>query len=416
VKNKILLASVLTVTAFSVLAATYSSGLLSDNNLIATNQTIFLTEQPVVPTQFQTNPLVNLRPKVELVFALDTTSSMSGLINAAKEKIWSIASTMASAQPAPEISIGLVAYRDRGDAYVTKRINLSQDLDAVYAQLLDLKAEGGGDGPESVNAALYEAINLMNWSENNDSYKVVFLVGDAPGHQDYQNDTPFEKSVELAAKKGIIVNTIQAGKNPNMVKEWQKIAVLGYGDSFHVDQQGSSIAIATPFDQAIVIASEKFEKTRVYYGEAEEQELQQQKLELTGSRLKKAASIESMARRAKYNASKSGEKNFAAGKELLQAIENDELELADIPESELPMEMRAMAIEEKIAFVAAKVKERKESKAKLKALSVKRDTFIKQVLDKNKNSKESLDQKLYATLKRQAEKKGLDYSAAEDSY
>ncbi len=59
------------------------------------------------------------KPKIELVFALDTTGSMSGLINAAKDKIWSIANTMATADPAPEIKIGIVGYRDRGDSYVT---------------------------------------------------------------------------------------------------------------------------------------------------------------------------------------------------------------------------------------------------------------------------------------------------------
>ena len=88
------------------------------------------------------------RPKIDVVFALDTTGSMSGLIEAAKEKIWSIASTMASAQPTPEIRIGLVAYRDRGDAYVTQVIDLSSDLDSVYATLMDFQADGGGDTPD----------------------------------------------------------------------------------------------------------------------------------------------------------------------------------------------------------------------------------------------------------------------------
>ncbi len=66
--------------------------------------------------------------KIQVVFVLDTTGSMSGLIQTAKQKIWSIASSMASAQNAPEIEVGLVAYRDRGDAYVTKVTDLSADL------------------------------------------------------------------------------------------------------------------------------------------------------------------------------------------------------------------------------------------------------------------------------------------------
>ena len=91
---------------------------------------------------------------------LDTTGSMSGLIHAAQEKIWSIASTLAQAQQAPEISMGLVAYRDRGDAYVTQVVDLDRDLDSMYSKLMDFRAAGGGDGPEAVNEALEAAITV----------------------------------------------------------------------------------------------------------------------------------------------------------------------------------------------------------------------------------------------------------------
>ena len=46
-------------------------------------------------------------PRVELVFALDTTGSMSGLIDGAKRKIWSIAQFIAQGQPKPDVRIGL---------------------------------------------------------------------------------------------------------------------------------------------------------------------------------------------------------------------------------------------------------------------------------------------------------------------
>jgi len=105
--------------------------------------------QPVPP--IGSHIISSERPKVDVVFVLDTTGSMEGLIQTAKEKIWSIATTMASAQRTPEIRIGLVAYRDRNDAYETRVVDLSGDLDSVYATLMDFAAEGGGDTPESVN-------------------------------------------------------------------------------------------------------------------------------------------------------------------------------------------------------------------------------------------------------------------------
>src|SRR4051794_26683067 len=84
-------------------------------------------------------------PRVELVFALDTTGSMSGLIDGAKRKIWSLASFVAQAQPTPDLRVGLIAYRDIGDAYVTKVFDLDDDLDRVYRRLRAFHADGGGD-------------------------------------------------------------------------------------------------------------------------------------------------------------------------------------------------------------------------------------------------------------------------------
>ncbi|MGD9169928.1 MAG: vWA domain-containing protein, partial [Candidatus Thiodiazotropha sp.] len=152
-------------------------------------------------------------PKIEVVFALDTTGSMGGLIQASKEKIWSIASSMAQAKPAPEIKMGLVAYRDRGDDYVTRVVDLSEDLDSVYATLMDFSAAGGGDGPESVNQALYEAVHNISWSQGEGAYRVVFLVGDAPPHMDYQDDVKYPQTLRDANTKGIVVNAIQAGNS-----------------------------------------------------------------------------------------------------------------------------------------------------------------------------------------------------------
>ncbi len=153
-------------------------------------------------TSTQIDPVHGGKPKIDVVFVLDTTGSMSGLIDAAKEKIWSIATSMASAQPAPEIRIGLVAYRDRGDAYVTRVVDLSSDIDTMYATLMQFTADGGGDGPESVNQALNDAVTKMSWSQDANAYKVIFLVGDAPPHMDYQDDVKYPQTLESRGHQG----------------------------------------------------------------------------------------------------------------------------------------------------------------------------------------------------------------------
>src|SRR5438105_1261087 len=112
-----------------------------------------------VPARAADEPKEKKAPQVEVVFCLDTTGSMGGLIEGAKQKIWAISNQIASGKPTPRLKIGLVAYRDRGDAYITKVIDLTDDLDAIHEHLKGCHAQGGGDAPESVNQALTDAVN-----------------------------------------------------------------------------------------------------------------------------------------------------------------------------------------------------------------------------------------------------------------
>src|SRR5438270_7355311 len=151
------------------------------------------------------------KPRIEVCFVLDTTGSMGGLIEGAKQKIWSIANEMISAKPTPELKLGLIGYRDRGDEYVVKSFQLTDDIDSIYGHLRDFKAEGGGDEPESVNEALAEAIEKMPWSQDRKVLKIIFLVGDAPPHLDYADGPKYPELCRIAAKKDLIINTVKCG-------------------------------------------------------------------------------------------------------------------------------------------------------------------------------------------------------------
>src|SRR3990167_3772246 len=69
--------------------------------------------------------------QVDIVFAVDTTGSMGGLLDGAKRTVWSIANQVRDLEKDANLRVGLVAYRDIGDAYVTKDFALTDDLDAV---------------------------------------------------------------------------------------------------------------------------------------------------------------------------------------------------------------------------------------------------------------------------------------------
>lgn len=346
--------------------------------------------------------------KIEVVFVLDTTGSMSGLIDAAKEKIWSIASTMASAQNAPDIKMGLVAYRDRGDAYVTQTVALSSDLDSMYSKLMDFQADGGGDTPESVNQALYEAVNTMKWNEDQQTYKVVFLVGDAPAHMDYQDDIKYPETMAIAQTKGIIINTIQAGQNNATTANWQQVASLGKGDYFQVEQAGSAVAIATPFDKQMSALSKELDDTRLYYGDKVEKAKQSLKAAAT-SKLRREASDEALARRAEFNSTASGKDNFLGDGELVDAIASGRVDLASIKNENLPESIQAMPAAEQQIFIRQKAEDRSNLEQEMKILAKKRNVYLEQELAAAGGKEDSLDAKIFSSIQSQAKEKGLVY-------
>jgi len=347
-------------------------------------------------------------PIIDVVFVLDTTGSMGGLIQTAKDKIWSIATTMSSAQQTPDIRIGLIGYRDRGDQYITKKIDLSSDLDSVYAALMDFQANGGGDGPESVNQALDEGVNDMSWSQQANAYKTIFLVGDAPPHMDYRNDVQYPASVAAAQKRGILINAIQCGVDNKTRQVWQSIAQLGNGDYFQVEQAGSGIAIATPYDAEMAKLSAELDNTRMYYGTRKERSRMESK-RVASDKLKAQASIRALASRGAFNASASGRKNKLGEQELVDAVSTGQVALEDIKADSLPENIRALKPAEQRKAIEDTAKQRRDIEARINTLSKERQVYLKSKVREGKNEKESLDRKLYDTVRSQAGSVGLEY-------
>ena len=346
--------------------------------------------------------------KIEVVFVLDTTSSMTGLIAAAKEKIWSIATTLAQAEQAPAIEIGLVAFRDRGDAYVTQVFDLSSDLDTMYGHLMQFAAVGGGDGPESVNLALRDAIHRISWSQDPSSYQVVFLIGDAPPHMDYAGEAQYPAIAREAVARGIVINTIQCGDAPQTASFWTDIARLGNGRYLKVGQSGNAFAVATPYDDELARLSAALDGTRLFYGDAEAMQMLNAKVAAT-SRLEAEASAATRARRAEFNATAGGRLNLFGDQDLLENIASGEVALADVPSAELPASLRALEREEQAEMIATLAQRREALMAEIGALTESRADFIAEKVAESGGAGDSLDRQLYDVVREQAAPKGLSF-------
>ncbi|MCP5154868.1 MAG: VWA domain-containing protein [Ectothiorhodospiraceae bacterium] len=398
-----------------IVAATLLAGTASVIALFPLAKSTFATPQAPPPQQVLAPTPTSDRPRVEVVFVLDTTGSMSGLIQAAKEKIWSIATTLASANHAPEIRMGLVAYRDRGDAYVTRVVDLSSDLDSVYGTLMDFQADGGGDTPESVNQALHDAVHRISWSADQGTYRVLFLVGDAPPHTDYQDDVPFSRSVADARVRGIVVNTVQCGQLGTTTAAWRQIARLGEGEYLSVDQDGGAVAIATPFDAELASLSKTLDATRLFYGDAAKRERQQRKVEAT-AKLHLGASHAARARRAEYLATESAAEGLAADGDLAEALRAGRVDLVALPASELPPALQAVAPEAREEVVARTVEQRDALRAQIRDLARQRAEYVQRKVAESGGAASSLDQKLYDAVRGQAAKAGIVYESEAPRY
>ncbi len=342
------------------------------------------------------------KPKIEVVFVLDTTGSMGGLIAGAKAKIWYIAEQIVRGKPTPIVKMGLVPYRDKGDDYVTKVFDLTDNIDQVYTDLMDFKADGGGDGPENVNQALYDAVHKVKWSEDPKTLKIIYLVGDYPPHNEYEEVPTYDKTAEEAIKKGIYINTILCGGNQQTRNVWIEIADAAEGSFFAIDQSGGVSDISTPYDAELAKLNSEMVGTVLIYGESEEI--------AAGEKLKAGADISeprSAASRAVY-AAESG-KAIGGGKDLVADADEEGKLLRELKDEELPEEMREMTQEQREKYIADNKAKRDETMKQIKELSDKRNQYIKSELEKTKDKKEGFDIKVIDALKEQAEKKGITY-------
>ncbi|MCI0379225.1 MAG: VWA domain-containing protein [Gemmataceae bacterium] len=345
-------------------------------------------------------PAQNARPHVEVVFCLDTTGSMGGLINAAKQRIWTISNQIAGGNPTPHVKIGLVAYRDRGDEYVTKILDLTDDLDHVYQDLIDFQAKGGGDFPESVNQALHEAVTKISWGKDKKTLRLIFLVGDAPPHVDYGDDVKYADTCKLAVARDIIINTVQCGSHADTKRYWQEICRLAEGSYVQIDAKGGPIvAIATPYDKELAKINTELANSTLVFGDRLRQAEGKAKANAAAA-LPPAAAAE----RAGYS-SKVGK---TASYDLLDCIKDGKVKLDKLKKDELPAELQELNLEQQKVYLDKLTALRRQWTQKAAELDRKRGLFLETKLAEEalKANNDSFDSQVLLILQQQAQRNG----------
>ena len=340
--------------------------------------------------------------RIQVAFVLDTTGSMSGLLEGAKRKIWSIANNLKDLEPSPEIEFALIGYRDKGDAYITKTYQMSGDLQDIYGKLVAFKAGGGGDTPESVNQALHEAIYDIDWSSDADVFRVAFLVGDAPPHMDYQEDQ-YPAIVRRAQEKDIVVNTIQAGTMASTTPIWKEIAALGGGDFARIEQNGGMQVVETPFDLEIQRKNIELNKTVIPYGDR----VQQMRIREKAAGASSASSAVASDMRAYMSKSASTAKVVTGKGDLTEEIMSGRLDASTLSDDALPAELKAMSIEARTSYIEGNIAKRSAAQADLAGLVAERDAWIAKQRAAAETPADGFDLKVESMIETQAASKGF---------
>ena len=316
-------------------------------------------------------PVANNRHAVDVVFAVDTTASMDGLIDSAKRTVWSIATHIRKTDPDADLRIGLIAYRDIGDDYVTSDLALTTDLDGVFARLSSLRAAGGGDVPEDVDAALDDAVHRMAWRDG--ASKMVFLVGDAPPAS--RGDVPsFDVTAREAGERGIVINTIRCGYDRDTEAAWRRIAALGHGQFSTIQHEGGVQQIATPYDDQLARLSATIDDTTVIMGDDGARREYSANMAAAA-----AAPAPAKAERAKYFTAKgaTGAGGSRTKNDLVGGVAEGSVHLDQVAPGDLPADLRTLDRPALEAEVKRRGAERTAAQGELDKLVQQRDEYLK---------------------------------------
>lgn len=150
--------------------------------------------------------------QLDVLFLLDTTSSMLDEIAELQNNILHISSQIDSLPGNVDARYGLVVYRDHGNfEYLVRRHDFTNRVDVFQQTLNNVQANSGDnnyDWPEALNEAMFTALHEMSWRDDN-TVKLVFLVSDARPHINHPAEAHrYSEEMAFAAQNGIKIHPI----------------------------------------------------------------------------------------------------------------------------------------------------------------------------------------------------------------
>jgi hypothetical protein len=378
-----------------VLSFTLLSSCLLFSNCEKKNETVAVNSQP------ETTAVATADTKIQVALLLDTSSSMNGLIEQAKSRLWNIVNTLTTLKyegKSPEIQISLYEYGNSGlseqSNFIRQITPLTTDLDLISEQLFALRTNGGS---EYCGAVIKEASDKLAWDDNQKSMKLVYIAGNEPFDQ---GSTHYKEAISVALKKDIFINTIFCGDAAEGISTfWKDGADVGKGKYFNIDYNAKVRYIVTPYDDRISQCNVRLNKTYIGYGSKGTEKKMAQEVQDAN-----AQSI-SGANYAERAVSKSKEVYKNDSWDLVDKAKKDNKAIEKLKPEELPAELKNKSKEEIKTIVAQKAKERETIQKEMAELAKKRQAFIDNE-SKNTKTQDDLGNAMASSIHSFAKAKG----------
>jgi hypothetical protein len=341
--------------------------------------------------------------KIKLAILLDTSGSMSGLIEQAKSQLWNIVNELAKAEHdglKPELEMALYQYGNDGlsarEGYIQMVSPLTNDLDQISADLFALSTNGGS---EFCGHVIQTSLNQLDWAAGQEDYKVIFIAGNEAFTQ---GNIAYDVVCKDAKERGIVVNTIfcgdfQAGINTS----WKDGADLAGGKYFSIDHNSKTEFIDSPYDDEIAELNTRLNTTYIAYGSrgVQKKALMEQQDE--------NAKVYGSANATKRAVAKSSSVYKSKSWDLVEASKEKDFDIDKLEEDTLPAEMQGKTTEEKNQIIAEKENERASIKAKILELNKKREAYV--VEQRKGKAANQLDNAIVSAIRLQAKNRQFTF-------
>lgn len=342
------------------------------------------------------------QPVIQVALLLDTSGSMSPLIDQAKTELWSIVNKLGQARykgKVPKIEVALYEYGkstlEREGGYIKQLAPFTHDLDGISEILFALQTNGGD---EYCAWVIRSSLDSLRWKTRPGSLKMIFIAGNEPFTQ---GPVEMDPVMQEANKKGVLVHPILCSTGDSSdLASWNRAADLANTDLKVIDHTRVVTIPKTPYDDKIAALGNDLNGTYIGYGEGGRAKMARQEAQDSNM-----ASVSAPAAAERSVTKASGNYNNADWDVVDKAKADGGV--ANMRDEELPAEMRAMSVKEREAYVNKKAAERAQIQKEIQDLSAKRQAYINEQQKGAGQDDATLGAAVIETVRAKAQKEGF---------